>query len=59
MTESVTGSIMKLLTIAQAAQQFVKVLNADPAAMAPDVVFDRHSRLLTGERYLPVGFQKR
>jgi SAM-dependent methyltransferase len=41
------------------AQQFVKVLDADPAAMAPDVVFDRHNRLLAGERYLSVAFQKR
>lgn len=38
---------------------FESVLNADPAQLAPDVVFDRNNRLMKGERYLAVAFRKR
>jgi SAM-dependent methyltransferase len=41
------------------AQGFNTVLQADPEQMAPDVVFDRYNRLMRGESYLAVGFQKR
>jgi 2-polyprenyl-3-methyl-5-hydroxy-6-metoxy-1,4-benzoquinol methylase len=40
------------------AQQFDTVLEADPADLAPDVKFDRHNRLLPGERYRAVAFRK-
>src|SRR5262249_29605087 len=42
----------------QIARDFAVVLEADPADLAPDVLFDRNNRLLQGERYRPVGFQK-
>lgn len=38
---------------------FDVVLTAEPAQLAPDVLFDRNNRLLPGQRYLPVGFRKR
>jgi SAM-dependent methyltransferase len=41
------------------ARSFDTVLQAKPEQMAPDVVFDRDNRLMSGERYLAVGFQKR
>jgi SAM-dependent methyltransferase len=41
------------------AQDFSTVLEADPADMAPDVAFDRNNRLLGGERYRAVAFEKR
>ena len=41
------------------AGDFEIVLEADPAQLAPDVLFDRNNRLLPGARYLPVGFRKR
>ncbi len=40
-------------------KDFEVVLAADPAQLAPDVVFDRNNRLLPGQRYLPVAFRKR
>jgi SAM-dependent methyltransferase len=40
-------------------EDFEVVLAADPAQLAPDVVFDRNNRLLPGQRYLPVAFRKR
>jgi SAM-dependent methyltransferase len=41
------------------AAQFDPVLDADIAQLAPDVLFDRHNRLLPGERYRAVAFRKR
>jgi SAM-dependent methyltransferase len=41
------------------ARDFAVVLEADPAQLAPDVVFDRNNRLMTGPRYRAVGFEKR
>lgn len=43
------------------AQDFTVVLEADPAHLAPDVLFDRDNRLMPGERarYRAVVFQKR
>jgi SAM-dependent methyltransferase len=41
------------------AADFEVVLEADPAQLAPDAIFDRNNRLLPGGRYLPVGFRKR
>jgi 2-polyprenyl-3-methyl-5-hydroxy-6-metoxy-1,4-benzoquinol methylase len=38
---------------------FEVVLEAEPAQLAPDVLFDRNNRLLPGMRYLPVGFRRR
>lgn len=40
-------------------QNFDMVLEADPAQLAPDVLFDRNNRLMSGERYRPVAFEKR
>jgi len=44
-----------------AAVEFEVVLEADPAHLAPDVLFDRNNRLMPGERqrYRAVAFQKR
>jgi len=42
-----------------ASQHFDVVLEADPAHLAPDVLFDRQNRLMPGERYRAVGFRKR
>lgn len=44
-----------------AAGDFTVVLEADPAHLAPDVLFDRDNRLMPGERerYRAVAFQKR
>jgi len=41
------------------ARDFDTVLQAEPEQMAPDVVFDRHNKLMRGETYRAVGFQKR
>jgi hypothetical protein len=43
------------------AGDFAVVLEADPAQLAPDVLFDRDNRLMPGERerYRAVAFQKR
>jgi SAM-dependent methyltransferase len=43
------------------AGDFDVVLEADPAHLAPDVLFDRHNQLMPGERqrYRAVTFQKR
>jgi 2-polyprenyl-3-methyl-5-hydroxy-6-metoxy-1,4-benzoquinol methylase len=38
---------------------FEVAFEAEPAQLAPDVLFDRTNRLLPGVRYLPVGFRKR
>jgi SAM-dependent methyltransferase len=43
----------------QVAQTFDVVLEADPAELAPDAVFDRNNRLLEGARYCAVAFRKR
>jgi 2-polyprenyl-3-methyl-5-hydroxy-6-metoxy-1,4-benzoquinol methylase len=40
-------------------QQFDTVLEAEPAQLAPDVLFDRGNRLMKGERYYAVAFRKR
>jgi SAM-dependent methyltransferase len=42
-----------------AANDFDVVLEADPAQMAPDVLFDRDNKLMKGERYYAVAFRKR
>jgi uncharacterized protein YqjF (DUF2071 family) len=44
-----------------AARDFDVVYEADPKHLAPDVLFDRNNRLMSGERerYLAVAFQKR
>jgi 2-polyprenyl-3-methyl-5-hydroxy-6-metoxy-1,4-benzoquinol methylase len=42
-----------------AAQGFDTVLEADPAQLAPDVLFDREGRLMKGVRYRAVAFRKR
>jgi SAM-dependent methyltransferase len=41
------------------AQQFDTVLEAEPAQLAPDVLFDRGNRLMKGARYRAVAFRKR
>jgi SAM-dependent methyltransferase len=43
------------------ARDFDVVYEADPKHMAPDVLFDRHNRLMSGERarYRAVAFEKR
>lgn len=41
------------------AERFDALLEAEPAQMAPDVLFDRNNRLLPGERYRWVAFRKR
>jgi 2-polyprenyl-3-methyl-5-hydroxy-6-metoxy-1,4-benzoquinol methylase len=43
------------------APHFEVILEADPLHLAPDVLFDRHNRLMPGERerYRAVAFQKR
>jgi SAM-dependent methyltransferase len=40
------------------AGDFDVVLEADAAQLAPDVLFDRENKLMTGERYYPVAFRK-
>ena len=40
-------------------QRFETVLEAEPAQLAADALFDRWNRLMPGERYHPVGFRKR
>jgi SAM-dependent methyltransferase len=40
------------------ASEFEVMLEAQPAQLAHDVVFDRHNRLMRGERYRPVVFRK-
>jgi 2-polyprenyl-3-methyl-5-hydroxy-6-metoxy-1,4-benzoquinol methylase len=42
-----------------AAQGFDVVLEARPDQMAPDLLYDREGRLMSGKLYLPVGFRKR
>ena len=42
-----------------AADAFEMALEAQPEQMASDVIFDRRGRLMSGERYYPVGFRKR
>jgi SAM-dependent methyltransferase len=42
-----------------AAKEFDVLLEADDAQLAPDALFDRDNKLLTGERYHPVAFRKR
>jgi 2-polyprenyl-3-methyl-5-hydroxy-6-metoxy-1,4-benzoquinol methylase len=42
-----------------ASEEFNTVLEADPAQLAPDPVFDRDNRLMEGVRYRDVGFRKR
>jgi SAM-dependent methyltransferase len=41
------------------AAEFDVVLEADPAQLAPDVLFDRDNKLMKGVRYHPVAFRKR
>ena len=41
------------------ADGFDVVLEADRDQTAPDALFDREGRLMSGERYRPVGFRKR
>jgi SAM-dependent methyltransferase len=41
------------------APDFNVVLEADPQHLAPDVLFDRNNRLMSGERYRAVAFEKR
>jgi SAM-dependent methyltransferase len=41
------------------AGDFDVVLEADAAQLAPDVLFDRDNKLITGARYHPVAFRKR
>jgi SAM-dependent methyltransferase len=41
-----------------AARRFDTLLEAEPQQMAPDVVFDRHNQLMSGESYRAVGFRK-
>ena len=43
----------------RAAAAFETVLEAEPAQMAPDVLFGPDNRLMPGERYCAVGFRKR
>jgi SAM-dependent methyltransferase len=43
---------------AAVAEGFEVVLEADPTQLAPDVLFDRHDRLMPGVRYPAVGFRK-
>jgi 2-polyprenyl-3-methyl-5-hydroxy-6-metoxy-1,4-benzoquinol methylase len=42
-----------------AAKDFDPVLEADPAELAADVLYDRDNRLMAGERYRAVAFRKR
>lgn len=42
-----------------AASKFEIVLEASEENMPADLLYDRHNRLLAGERYYPVGFRKR
>jgi 2-polyprenyl-3-methyl-5-hydroxy-6-metoxy-1,4-benzoquinol methylase len=42
-----------------ASKDFDSVLEADPAQLAPDAVFDRDNRLMEGVRYRDVAFRKR
>jgi SAM-dependent methyltransferase len=42
-----------------AAKDFEPVLEADPEHLAADVLYDRHNRLMVGERYRAVAFRKR
>jgi SAM-dependent methyltransferase len=44
---------------ARVSRDFDVVLEADPAHLAPDVLFDDNNKLLPGARYLPVGFRKK
>ena len=59
------GGFLFLLTTnfrfcdARVSREFDVVLEADPAQLAPDVLFDDGNKLLPGARYLPVGFRKR
>jgi SAM-dependent methyltransferase len=41
------------------AEEFDVVLEANPAQMAPDVLFGRDNKLMKGARYFPVAFRKR
>jgi SAM-dependent methyltransferase len=40
------------------AGEFEVVLEADAAQLAPDVLFDRHNKIMNGVRYHPVAFRK-
>jgi SAM-dependent methyltransferase len=40
------------------AAEFTPLLDAEPAQMAPDVLFDRDNRLMPGARYYSVAFRK-
>jgi SAM-dependent methyltransferase len=40
-------------------KDFDPVLEADPTQLAADVLYDRHNRLMEGERYPAVAFRKR
>lgn len=42
-----------------ASKDFETVLQAEPAQLAADPLFDRWNRLMPGQRYHPVGFRKR
>jgi SAM-dependent methyltransferase len=42
-----------------ASKEFDSVLEAGPAQLAPDAVFDRDNRLMEGVRYREVAFRKR
>jgi SAM-dependent methyltransferase len=42
-----------------AAKDFDSVLEADPAQLAADVLYDRRNQLMVGERYRAVAFRKR
>jgi cyclopropane fatty-acyl-phospholipid synthase-like methyltransferase len=42
-----------------AAEDFATVLEANPAQMAPDALFDRHNRVMAGVHYHGVAFRKR
>jgi SAM-dependent methyltransferase len=59
------GGLLFLLTTnfrfcdATVSRDFDVVLEADPAQLAPDVLFDDNNKLLPGARYLPVAFRKR
>ncbi len=59
------GGILFLLTTnfrfcdTAVSRDFDTVLWADLSQLAPDVLFDRNNRLLSGERYRPAAFRKR
>jgi SAM-dependent methyltransferase len=59
------GGILCLLTTnfrfgdTAASRNFDVLLEADESQLAPDVLFDRNNRLLSGERYRPAVFLKR